>query len=273
MQTDQNALGSKNQPRPRAETGPRLALSHPEYRYTVSRNPYQAKLRALRGRVFSDNDTEEFTGKWREQFVDAQASLRNDAQASLHVDSRTSRRPLHVEIGCNAGHVVLEWAARDPRTAYIGLDWKFKPIFRATEKAQKRKLDNLIFLRAHADRLHYMFGPDEIDFLALYFPDPWPKKAQLKNRWLTAERLREVAKLVRPGGTFHIKTDHLGYFEWMEAAIAQVGDLWEPLDHTRDLHAGNPNAHLLKQPEVTLFESLFIKDGIKINSVRLKRRA
>lgn len=242
----------------------RLPLTHPDYRYSVSRNPYQAKVHQLRGRVFSDNDTEAFRGRWREQFPDA-ARMADKSAAG-------ERRSLHVEIGCNAGHVVVEWAARDPRTAFVGLDWKFKPIFRGTEKAMKRRLDNLLFLRAHADRLHFMFGPGEIDFLALYFPDPWPKKAQLKNRWLTAERLRQVAELVRPGGVFHIKTDHLGYFEWMEEAIRQVPELWEPTEHTRDLHASHPAPRSLKIPEVTLFEGLFIKDGIKINSVKLRRR-
>jgi tRNA (guanine-N7-)-methyltransferase len=236
----------------------RLPLSHPDYRYSVSRNPYQAKVRALEGRVYSDNDSESHRGAWRSRFAD-------------HAE-HSPRRPLHVEIGCNAGHVTVEWAAQNPGTAFMGIDWKFKPVFRGAEKGLKRKLDNLIFLRAHADRIRYMFAPGEIDFLALYFPDPWAKKSQLKNRWLTAARLREVAELVRPGGIFHIKTDHLGYFEWMEEAISQVGDLWDPFERTRDLHAGHPAPHSLKQPDVTLFESLFIKDGIKINSVKLRRR-
>jgi tRNA (guanine-N7-)-methyltransferase len=257
VQTQDTSAGGKNQHRltPREL---RLPLDHPEYRYSVSRNPYQAKVRALEGRVYSDNDSETHRGRWRERFADA----------ASHAGPR---RPLHVEIGCNAGHVVLEWAARDPGTAFIGVDWKFKPIFRGAEKSVKRGLNNLILLRAHADRLHYMFGSGEIDFLALYFPDPWPKKAQLKNRWLTAARLRTVAGLVRPGGVFHLKTDHLGYFEWMEAAIREVADLWEPFEHTRDLHAGHPAPQTLKIPDVTLFESLFIKDGIKINSVKLRR--
>ncbi|MGK5081910.1 hypothetical protein WDW37_01300 [Bdellovibrionota bacterium FG-1] len=239
----------------------RVPLEHPDFHYGVSRNPYSAKVISLRGKVFSDNETEEFQGRWRAQFADA-----------APIGSAAPRRPLHVEIGCNAGHVVVEWATQNPDTAFLGIDWKFKPIFRAAEKGLKRGLGNLIFLRAHADRIQYMFGPDEIDFLALYFPDPWQKKSQLKNRWFTAERLRQVAKIVRPGGVFHIKTDHLGYFEWMEQAISEVSELWEPFEHTRDLHAAHPAPRTLKIPEITLFEGLFIKDGIKINSVKLRRK-
>lgn len=270
--TGQNGNTGKNQNR-RAEFENRLPLNHPDYRYSVSRNPYQAKVRSLEGRVFSDNDSETFRGCWRRKFADATPeALAVTAAPTTPTTQDPARRPLHVEIGCNAGHVVVEWAARDPKTAFIGVDWKFKPIFRGAEKALKRGLSNLILLRAHADRLDYMFGPEEIDFLALYFPDPWAKKSQLKNRWLTADRLRSVAALVRPGGVFHIKTDHLGYFEWMEEAIRQVPDLWEPTEHTRDLHAAHPAPLTLKIPEVTLFESLFLKDGIKINSVKLVRK-
>lgn len=233
-----------------------LPLQHPDYRYPESRNPYSQKIEKYRGVVFSNNETETLQGRWRTALADGDSS---------------PGRKLVVEIGCNAGHVIVEWAARDPKTAYVGLDWKFKPIFRAAEKAEKKGLKNILFFRAHADRIQHMFGPGEIDELCLYFPDPWAKKKQLKNRWLTAARLREVAPLLKMGGILHIKTDHLGYFEWMEEAVKETAELWEVLEHTRDLHAGNPRAHELKMPEVTLFERLFIADGIKINSFRLKR--
>ncbi len=236
----------------------RLPLLHPDYRYAASRNIYSAKLETLKGRVFSCNETETHRGHWREYFPDQSGTA-------------IARRQLHVEIGCNAGHVTVEWAASNPHQAYIGIDWKFKPIFRATEKGMKKSLGNLLFFRAHADRLHFMFGEGEIDHLYLFFPDPWAKKSQLKNRFITAERLRAIAPLMSAGGKFHIRTDHPGYFEWMEAAVAEVPDLWRVSEHTRDRHAGNAAPEKLKIPDVTLFEGLFIKDGIKINAMTLER--
>jgi tRNA G46 methylase TrmB len=71
---------------------------------------------------------------------------------------------------------------------------------------------------------------------------------------------------------FHIKTDHAGYFDWMLEALKPNLDLWEVLEQTRDLHGGNPSAGQLRIPEVTLFEGLFIKDGLPIHSLRLRRR-
>jgi tRNA (guanine-N7-)-methyltransferase len=237
----------------------RLPVEHPEFRYPNSRNPYWAKLQEFKGRVFSDHETESNQGRWRSVF-------------------RELPQELHVEIGCNAAHVLNEWAARNPKIGYIGIDWKYKPIFRGMEKALKRKLDNVLLFRAHAERLSYMFGPGEIDKLCLFFPDPWPKKSQWKNRFITSARLKEVAGVVKKGGIFHIKTDHAGYFEWMETALREVmndpeaKDLWEVVQHTRNLHQGHPDPTSLQIPEVTLFERLFIKDGIPINCLILRRR-
>jgi tRNA (guanine-N7-)-methyltransferase len=234
----------------------RLPIDHPGFRYSESRNPYWAKLRKTELPVYSDGETETHRGDWRSRFA----------------GKSSAKRPLHVEIGCNAGHVVLEWAARDSKSAWIGLDWKFKMIHKGAEKAQKRGLGNLIFLRGHADRLKYMFAPGEVDAFYLYFPDPWPKKAQLKNRFLNAERLRDIHASLKDDGLFHIKTDHPGYFEAMEEAIAETKALWTIQGRTADLHAGNPDAAKLTIPEVTLFERLFIKDGKPIHSVKLTRR-
>jgi tRNA (guanine-N7-)-methyltransferase len=243
---------------PGGAPGTRLAIDHPQYRYPSSRNPYWAKLQAFQGKVFSDNETEAHAGRWREHFPDV-------------ARARSGDRKLHVEIGCNAGHVILEWAARDPSGAYVGLDWKFKPIFRGAEKAQKRGLSNLLFFRSHAERLRFMFAPGEIDFLYLFFPDPWPKKSQRKNRFVTAERLRAIAPVLKPGGIFHIKTDHPGYFEWMEKALEEAKDAWRVVERTRDLHQGHPDPLSLQIPDVTLFERLFVRDGIPIQSLKLQR--
>jgi tRNA (guanine-N7-)-methyltransferase len=234
----------------------RLPVQHPDYLYTNSKNPYWTKLKEFADRVFSDNGTEIHRGHWRDLF-------------------RQTPKELHVEIGCNAGHVVLEWAAKSPENGYIGIDWKFKPIFWGIEKALKRGVPNLLFFRAHAERLPFMFGEGEIDFLYLFFPDPWPRKKQWKNRFVSAETLARVAPTLKKGGVFHIKTDHASYFEWMVEALAEsereFGKLWEIVEETRDLHADHPNPELLQIPDVTLFERLFIKDGIKINSLKLRR--
>jgi tRNA (guanine-N(7)-)-methyltransferase len=235
----------------------KLPISHPDYRYSGSANPYWKKVQTYGASVMTDNQTEQFRGRWREQFVGVVGA------AVL---------PLVVEIGCNAGHVIVEEAKRCPDRLFIGIDWKFKAIARAADKSQKLGLKNLILLRAHAERLRYMFGEGEITKLNLFFPDPWAKKSQLKNRFFTSDRLKEIAPLMSESGEFEARTDHPGYFEWMRAAVDASEREWTKIDETHDRHKDNPQAHLLKPPDVTLFESLFVKDGLPIHLIRLLRR-
>lgn len=234
-------------------------------------------LEKLNGRAYSDQATEIYQGRWREQFPDQNRTGTQTLPEpqTVNPESQTglpARRELHVEVGCNAGHVVVEWARKNPEAAWMGLDWKFKPIHRAAEKGVKKNLGNLLFLRAHAERLPFMFAEGEIDHLHLFFPDPWPRKKQWKNRYLTAENLRRFAPLIRKGGTFEIRTDHVGYFDWIEAAVRATEDLWEIELLTRDKHAAHPDPLKLEIPDVTLFERLFIRDGLPIHAVTLKRR-
>ncbi|HTL11172.1 MAG TPA: hypothetical protein VL588_01710 [Bdellovibrionota bacterium] len=239
------------------EQAHRLPIGHPEFRYVPSKNPYWGKIQGVTdGSALQDHDAEALRGRWRQAFADRGVA-----------GSR-----LVVELGCNGGHVLNGWAEREPGSLHVGVDWKYKQIYFAAEKARKRGLKNAAYARAHGDRLPYLFGEGEVDMLAVYFPDPWPKKAQWKHRFLREEWFRRVAPVVRPGGELHIKTDHDGYFDWILEHVARVGDVWSPVDQTRDLHAGNPDPALLQIPDVTLFERLFIRDGIPIKSLRLLRR-
>ena len=196
----QNALTPESQGELRSAFAFGQLPSGPAPGIPLSRNP-----RILTGTSSSssptasthDNSTETHRGRWREMFPGSPAF---------------KPKELHVEIGCNAGHVVLEWAARNPENAYVGIDWKFKPIFWGIEKAVKRTVANLLFFRAHAERLPFMFGTGEIDFLYLFFPDPWPKKKQWKNRFLTAQALARLAPSVRKGRDLSYQDGSPGIF-------------------------------------------------------------
>lgn len=224
-----------------------------KYRYPPSKNPYWSKLKALDGRVYWDHRTEEHAGK-------------------THSVYKSPAKRLEVEIGCNAGHWILERAKQNPLTHYVGIDWKFKAIHRAFEKAEKRQLDNLLFYRAHAQRIHYMFGEEEIDSLYIFFPDPWPKKAHHKHRLIQPQFLTNLHSRIAKNGLVQIKTDHRKYFDAMLEAIDAVKDLYVAEQVSFDYYKDHPNATELPLGEVTLFERLFIKDRLPIHHVVLKKR-
>lgn len=231
---------------------PRHPVDHPEFQYRPSANPYWKRLHELASGVYLDARAETLAGHWRAQFKEG------------------SQRDLIVEIGCNGGHWILERARTHPDQCFIGIDWKFKQIHRAYEKALQRELKNVFFVRGYAQRLGYLFGKEEVSATHLFFPDPWPKKSQQKNRFLTSSWFDLLAQRTQAGGTLELKSDHGEYFDWITQQV-QDSESWTLETLTHDLHGNSPLASRLPLGEVTLFEQLFIKKGLPIHHARWKR--
>ena len=214
-----------------------------------SENPYCEKLR--QAHVLANDDTEQWASRWREKL------------------GAPNNTPLHVEIGCNAGHVIRAWAALDKHSLFIGVDWKYKQVFRGHEKGQIAGLTNLAFLRTKAERFAHVFGLEELTSLSVFFPDPWPKKRHHKHRYLTAPWIDAAWDRIAPGGMLHIKTDHREYFDQIVAAAAQTR--WQVEHLSYNLHEHHPDPRSLQIPDVTLFEKLFIADGLPVHSLKLRK--
>jgi tRNA (guanine-N7-)-methyltransferase len=54
----------------------------------------------------------------------------------------------------------------------------------------------------------------------ILFPDPWPKKRQIKRRLLSAETVKELARVLAPGGELRFASDDADY---AAAALALIG--------------------------------------------------
>jgi len=234
------------------------SVIHPDFKYPRCTNLYWKKIKELNHpQIFLDHDTENKKGNW-----------------SKHCQDKLGFTPkeIHLEIGCNGGHVLLELASQNPENLYIGIDWKFKQIYLGLEKAIRRKINNIIFLRAHALRLPYTFATNELNALYLYFPDPWPKTAQRKNRLFQKEWLLSIHSLLHREGIFKVKTDHAGYYQEMLSILKQVEPQWRIDKNSDNLHQNNPHPELLELPEVTLFEKIFIKKNLPIHMIEMKKR-
>lgn len=219
------------------------------------KNPYAVKFLDLPKDLYvfgrNEADAKKLKGKWKAEIVSQPSNL-------------------HVELGSNAGHVIREWAKTRPDDGFVGIDWKFKQVYRFIEKIKKSDLKNIMAIRANQEELDQIFSPSEINSLHLYFPDPWPKKSHLKNRVFKSEWLKKIHPLLKGDGYFYVKTDHRGYFDHMLEECNAVKNLWSLSDVTFDLHKENPTPEKLDLPDVTLFEKLFIKKGLPIHALKLK---
>jgi tRNA (guanine-N7-)-methyltransferase len=177
------------------------------------------------------------------------------AEKNASVFAQTDK-PLLVEIGCYMGKNVLEFATQNPEWNVLGIDITYKRVVKTARKIKNLGLGNAKILISDA-RMAFAKIPDaSLSGVCVFFPDPWPKKKQLKNRLLQEPFLGLLAQKLRPDGFFWFKTDSQDYFANVRQSLEVTG--WsesEPDALPKDLHP---------LPYTTVFEALFIGKNLPV---------
>ena len=114
-----------------------------------------------------------------------------------------------------------------------------------------------------------LFGENEVSKIFYFFPDPWPKKRHLKKRLFQKKFLDEAYQVLTCGGQILVKTDHDGYFDWMNNELRD-DDRFEKIMFTKDLYQEEPQ-HFLASFQ-TKFEKIFLEKKIKIKAMVLRSK-
>lgn len=147
---------------------------------------------------------------------------------ALFLRDRKGRAVL--EIGCGHGHWLVSLAEADPADACVGIDLLSRRIRLAHEKAARRRLDNLLFLKAEATEVLEAWPRDRpLDRIFLLHPDPWPKKRHAKNRLTGPRFLDGMAAAAAPGAELFFRTDDPDFFEWSKEQIS-AHSAWREAD-------------------------------------------
>jgi tRNA (guanine-N7-)-methyltransferase len=128
---------------------------------------------------------------------------------------------LTLEIGCGHGHFLTAYAMAHPQQPCLGVDLVTKRIAKANQKAVKRGLNHLHFVKA--DITECLIGlPANVMLQRIFilFPDPWPKKRHRKNRIVQQVLLDELAKRSSSSTTLHFRSDHAVAFDWAMDCVA-----------------------------------------------------
>jgi len=121
--------------------------------------------------------------------------------------------PLHVELGAGNGFFLEAMAARHADWNFVGVEIRYKRVVLCAKKLRKAGVSNARIVRYHAAFLDDLFEPGSLDGLYVNHPDPWPKTRHEKNRLISRWFLEDVAQLLKPGGWFRLKSDHLPNIE------------------------------------------------------------
>ncbi len=182
-------------------------------------------------------------------------------------DHFKNENPITVELACGRGEYSVGLGRMFPDRNFIGVDIKGERIWKGSTWASEEKLSNVAFLRTQILLIENFFEAREIDEIWLTFPDPRPRKRDIKRR-LTSPRFIEMyKKLLRPGGWFRLKTDNTVLFEYTLEEIQQRTDIDE-LAFTRDLYTSElrPECFDIK----TRYEEEFAAKGERIKYLRFR---
>ena len=123
--------------------------------------------------------------------------------------------PLTLEIGFGMGTSLVEMAKNDPTRNFVGIEVHEAGLGNCAFLAGELGLSNLKLISGDAIALMQQLPAEHIDTLQLYFPDPWQKKRHYKRRFVSADRMKVVERVLKKGGMFHAATDWEHYAHWM----------------------------------------------------------
>lgn len=134
-----------------------------------------------------------------------------------------------LEIGFGGGEHLFWQALHHPNVGIIGAE----PFTNGVAKLLS-KIDSLSPSLTNT-RIHMGDARDVIEVLPeaslgrvfILFPDPWPKTRHRKRRFVQAETLDELARVMKPGAELRFASDDAGYVEWtLERMLAHPAFEW-----------------------------------------------
>jgi tRNA (guanine-N7-)-methyltransferase len=117
-------------------------------------------------------------------------------------------RAVEVELGSAEAHFLIERAARDRETLFVGIEIR-RELAEATAMAcAGAGVANVrsVFANMSVD-MGRLFAAGSVRRFFLNFPDPWFKSRQHKRRVIGPGLVGDVARALAPGGELYVQTD------------------------------------------------------------------
>jgi tRNA (guanine-N7-)-methyltransferase len=123
-------------------------------------------------------------------------------------------REVRLEIGFGGGEHLLARAQEAPDVGFIGCEAYVDGLARAVGEIARLGLRNVRVHDGDAIELVARLPDASVARVDLLYPDPWPKRRQRKRRFVSDDRLAELARILAPGGEFRFATDIDDYAAW-----------------------------------------------------------
>lgn len=176
-------------------------------------------------------------------------------------------QPLKLEIGFGMGSFLIEMAAKEPKTNFIGMDFYHKGIRKLMTRIKNLQLENIRV--AYGDvrfKVPFLFKDGELETAYINFPDPWPKKRHIKRRLIKPDFVKLLGQKLAPEGQVHLATDSEPY----------AAEMLEYFNSDLLFQNQDPGSGFLESREDlprTKYEKNFINAGHKIYYLEYSRQS
>lgn len=178
-----------------------------------------------------------------------------------------NENPITIELACGRGEYTVGLASLFPDRNYIGVDIKGERIWKGSTRAVEGNLSNVAFLRTMILLIENFFADGEVNEIWITFPDPRPKKRDIKRRLTSPRFLAIYKRLLRPGGYIRFKTDNTALFDYTLEELALRKDIGD-LKFTHDLYNSDLRAECFDIK--TRYEQEFASKGELIKYLRFQ---
>ncbi len=140
----------------------------------------------------------------------ARAARLPDGDAPVAIDELlTASGPVEIEIGGGKGGFVFERLAAAPEARVLGFEIRLKLACTVDEKLGAAGLHPRarVFGQDAKSALPRLAPDACVRAFFLHFPDPWWKKRHEKRLVMGDELLKQIVRLLEPGGALYVQTD------------------------------------------------------------------
>jgi tRNA (guanine-N7-)-methyltransferase len=128
-----------------------------------------------------------------------------------------------LEIGFGSGEHLLWQAGHHTDVGLIGCEPFINGVASLLGAIEQRGLATIRVHDGDAREVLAWLPDNAISRIFMLFPDPWPKKRQVKRRLLAPDTVRELARVLTPGGELRFASDDADYAAQALVLIGQSG--------------------------------------------------
>lgn len=119
-----------------------------------------------------------------------------------------------IEVGFGSGEHLAAQARMQPACGFIGCEPFANGVAKVLGYIQSDQLENVRVVPDDARDVLTRLPESQITSFYVLFPDPWPKIRHHKRRFIQAQTLDEIARVLKSGGELRVATDHMDYARW-----------------------------------------------------------